>query len=68
MSSAFPALHKRTVYLLQLYVSEKNNDRNSVKSVIQVKLLASTDQLCNLFLNDLFDLDVVYLVMTAELL
>lgn len=28
----------------------------------------STDQVCELFLNDLFDLDVVYLVMTAELL
>lgn len=28
----------------------------------------STDQLCDLFLYDLFDPDVVYLVMTAQLL
>lgn len=33
-----------------------------------MKFLARTDQLCNLFLNDLFDLDVVYLVVIAELL
>lgn len=33
-----------------------------------MKIFTSTNQLCSLFFNDLFDLDVVYLVMTAELL
>lgn len=37
---------------------------------VQKKIVITdlTDQLCNPFLNDLFDLDVDYLVVTAELL
>lgn len=34
----------------------------------QKQCFYSTDQLCEIFLNDLFDLDVVYFVMTAQLL
>lgn len=45
-----------------------SNNIDRLKSACKCKFFESTDQLCDLFLNDLFDLDVVYLVMAAELL
>lgn len=54
----------RVFPLVTVHVSSEQNEICLIEKVI----IDLTDQFCNLFLNDLFELDVVYLVVAAELL
>lgn len=53
---------------LQNRTSTRGQHFSSETELNKTQSFDSTDQLCDLFLYDLFDPDVVYLVMTAQLL